>query len=1070
MVVFSKLNQAKLPYSERQAPKKEASEAGLVDPDNSDQCEALANLEFQYPLRRYQQEILELINIKLERGDRRLHIVAPPGAGKTIIGLQIISQLRYPSLILCPNTTIQSQWGQKAELFLGPENQAFTVSDIIGTHEDKPLKPITLLTYQVLSTPGREQEYLDSLAHKSWVEELTGSRRLSVGEAELRILELLQNNPNAHRHELSRHLSRLRRRLTEVMDLKDVLHGNALGLIQTLRRQKFGLIIFDECHHLTDYWAAIMIHLIGRLEDPVVIGLTGTPPEGKSTTQEGRYLSLVGEIDYQVPTPALVKEGGLAPFQDLVYFTKPTNKEFHFLETQHKDFHDLIVELTQPLVTSGPNNEPQQTDSALTQWIKERIEQASIQQELIKEIPGQSHAATKSDKKDLKTKTDDKRMEGWQSFAHENEALATAIKRFLFMMKLPMPKTPESGVSCQSPLLEDWMYMLEDFASQKLRLSKDKEDHALYERIKSAARKLGYGITEQGLRRQASPVDRVLAFSNSKPHAVQDILDSEYRSLQDRLRAVIVTDFERMSATSVKVLRGVLDEESGGATAVLRVLLAHPISQYVNPCLVTGSLLLVDRRIVTQFVDAANQYILNEGFKFNVVVKDDLEQSFCRITASSSEWESKLYVAMSTQLFERGITKCLIGTRGLFGEGWDSQSLNTLIDLTTTTSPVSVKQLRGRSIRLQNSDPLGARKVANNWDVVCVAPELEKGLNDYHRFVKKHDGYFGICDDGQIECGVGHVHPSFSELTPVEVFASSEDFNKEMTDRALVRDKIYDLWKVGQPYHNRSLGCVEISGMRQLSLTPPYIRKNLKYKEHCRELRAALHGVWVEYTALGIAASVTLSALSSFKSPLTVAVLPLVAFLIVGHARFESLLKRMAKDLCGTVSQETSIKDIAVAVLSALQKIRVIPRSVTKENIKISVRSDGSHRVFLDGVEPEQSRYFTTSFKEVLAPITDQPYLIPKYEFAMPGAESSGSEARMLQFAKQYLSGKAQARMAGYHSVPGLLARSEKGRIAFEAAWNKYVSPGFVVASEDPELLNRYFGIGPSLAQRLLWE
>ena len=50
--------------------------------------------------------------------------------------------------------------------------------------------------------------------------------------------------------------------------------------------------------------------------------------------------------------------------------------------------------------------------------------------------------------------------------------------------------------------------------------------------------------------------------------------------------------------------------------------------------------------------------------------------------------------------------------------------------------------------------------MANNWDVVCIAPQLEKGLNDYHRFVRKHDCFFGISDDGHIERGVGHVHPS----------------------------------------------------------------------------------------------------------------------------------------------------------------------------------------------------------------------------------------------------------------------------------------------------------------------
>lgn len=347
----------------------------------------------------------------------------------------------------------------------------------------------------------------------------------------------------------------------------------------------------------------------------------------------------------------------------------------------------------------------------------------------------------------------------------------------------------------QAPFLDDWMRILEDFASRKLKISAKAEDIELYDRIRAAARKLGYGLTEQGIRKQASPVDRVLAFSKSKPLAVAEILRAEYQSLDDRLRAVIVTDFESMSATAVKSLNGVLDEESGGAVSMFKTLLASPISHFVNPTLVTGSLLLVDKRIAEQFLDAARQYTGCAGAQVELQLEAQSECSFTKISAAGSNWNSRLYVGMTTELFERGITKCLIGTRGIFGEGWDSQSLNTLIDLTTTTSPVSVKQLRGRSIRLQASDPLQAHKVANNWDVVCIAPQLQKGLNDYYRFVKRHDGYFGLCDDGQIESGVGHVHPAFSELTPAEVFASAEDFNKEMIGRALIRDKIYDLWK-----------------------------------------------------------------------------------------------------------------------------------------------------------------------------------------------------------------------------------------------------------------------------------
>jgi superfamily II DNA or RNA helicase len=145
-------------------------------------------MQFRHPLRKYQQEILELTRRKFSRGERALHIVAPPGAGKTIIGLQIVCELKEPALIISPTTTIQAQWGEKLGLFLPPGADPST-EHLIGTHEDKPLKPITLLTYQVLSTTSREQEYLEKLAHQAWVDELVAGTSNSMGSAELRIVD-----------------------------------------------------------------------------------------------------------------------------------------------------------------------------------------------------------------------------------------------------------------------------------------------------------------------------------------------------------------------------------------------------------------------------------------------------------------------------------------------------------------------------------------------------------------------------------------------------------------------------------------------------------------------------------------------------------------------------------------------------------------------------------------------------------------------------------------------------------------------------------------------------------------
>lgn len=1088
----------------------------------------LANLSFKFPLRKYQTEILELVDDKLKNGEREIHIVAPPGAGKTIIGLQLIANYKHPSLILTPNTTIQSQWGQKLDLFV-PDDQLVGYQNLIGTHEDKPLKPITVMTYQVLSTPGKEQEYLTKLAHKGWVDELVKGRGLSIGEAELRIIEILQNNPKAHQKEISRHVSRLRKKLSEIMDLNDVLHPNAMQLLQALRRQKFKLVLFDECHHLTDYWAAIMKHLIAYLDAPLVIGLTGTPPEKKSQSQEGRYISLVGDIDYQVPTQALVKEGGLAPFQDLAYFVEPTAAEFKFLEEQHNEFHRLLETLVgleylgekpdrtfqsgEPLIFDQEHKETRQSAEPI-QFDQENKNSAPCLPPLTAHI--------------IESTALIERECGFNKFIKDSPALATAYLRALWKFKQPGPRKIElSDEFMQSPVLDDWMLLIDDFAAHKLKLASDSTSHALLEEIKLALRKLGYGITEQGLRKQASPVDRVLAFSEGKARAVCEILALEYRVLDDKLRACVVTDFEKMSATAVKNLEGVLSEESGGAIAVMRTLLKSPISLYVNPCLVTGSLLLIDNRVAEQFAEAAQQYLRENGHKFEIKLVER-NGGFSSIEASSGAWESRLYVALATSLFERGITKCLIGTRGLFGEGWDSQGLNTLIDLTTTTSPVSVKQLRGRSIRIQNNGPFGKRKVANNWDVICIAPSLEKGLNDYQRFVRKHEGFFGICDDGQIECGVGHVHPSFSELTAHEVFASYDLFNNEMMERALVRDAIYDHWKVGEPYQNRLIPCLEVSKMRKLALTPPHLKHNQKYKEHASSMRGALNGVYIEHFTLASVVSLALLFFSGGTALLSL--IPPVVAAYFARKKADSLRGRFFQEVCRleaspellnqeqldieqldtdqlntdqvntennlaispakhdaildskinkqinsqfnsqtqsqTQRQTQGLRDMARAVLSALELTRQLPPGIADSSLKVSVRKDGSYRIFLDDVEPRFSKIFNQSMKELLSPISNQPYLIPKYEYP---AYTNEKEAQL--FFKRYLRGQAEARAAGYHAVPKLLARSQNGRDAFQDCWNKYVSPGFIVATETkPELLNKYFGIGPSLAQRLLWE
>ena len=66
------------------------------------------NIQFKYPWRSYQQRILDELEMHLE--DEHLHVIAPPGSGKTVLGLEVMRRLNQATLILAPTVAIRNQW------------------------------------------------------------------------------------------------------------------------------------------------------------------------------------------------------------------------------------------------------------------------------------------------------------------------------------------------------------------------------------------------------------------------------------------------------------------------------------------------------------------------------------------------------------------------------------------------------------------------------------------------------------------------------------------------------------------------------------------------------------------------------------------------------------------------------------------------------------------------------------------------------------------------------------------------------------------------------------------------
>eukprot|EP01038_Epipyxis_sp_PR26KG_P000136 gene136-196_t len=76
----------------------------------------MEKLSFQGKWRSYQKQVLDELDTHLD--NNHLHIVAAPGSGKTILGLEVMRRLGKPALVLAPTVTIRNQWAQRLSMFL----------------------------------------------------------------------------------------------------------------------------------------------------------------------------------------------------------------------------------------------------------------------------------------------------------------------------------------------------------------------------------------------------------------------------------------------------------------------------------------------------------------------------------------------------------------------------------------------------------------------------------------------------------------------------------------------------------------------------------------------------------------------------------------------------------------------------------------------------------------------------------------------------------------------------------------------------------------------------------------
>lgn len=241
------------------------------------------NVHFHGAFRDYQSRVIN--NADKYLVDGKINVVAAPGSGKTVLGLELIRKIGEPCLIFSPTTAIREQWGERfCDLFLDDKSDF----DHLFSTNLRKIKLLNSITYQALFTAMEK-------------------------------IDVTENDDDSY---------------------ADV------DIVREIQDNHIGTICLDEAHHLKNEWQIALEKLISIVGDKVkIISLTATPPYDSEGNEWKRYLSMCGEVDEEIFVPELVAKDTLCPHQDYIYFNYPTADEISALQTYRNNSRMVIDEV-----------------------------------------------------------------------------------------------------------------------------------------------------------------------------------------------------------------------------------------------------------------------------------------------------------------------------------------------------------------------------------------------------------------------------------------------------------------------------------------------------------------------------------------------------------------------------------------------------------------------------------------------------------------------------------------------------------------------------------------------------
>lgn len=822
------------------------------------------DIKFKYSWRKYQQRVLDDLQDHLT--DDHLHIIAPPGSGKTVLGLEVAIRLNKPSLILAPTLAIRNQWIQRfCELFL----QTNLTPDWISRDIRNP-KFMTVVTYQGLHAACNnwkvDEEEIES---EEETEETNGNGRAT--------------NPN----------------------LDNIVSG--------LKAQKIKTIVVDEAHHLKNEWWQTLTKVKEKL-DPIIVGLTATPPYDVSATEWQRYIDLNGAVDTEISVPELVIEGDLCPHQDYVYFSFPTEKENQSIV----DFRQNIAKLFQEI----------KNDETIIQAIEQHPIWINPTQHL--------------------------------DWIYNNLSYYSACLIFLNANGKIIHETHLEVIGNKKfeiPKLDyEWMEILLDFY-----LYKEKEHFKAFEEHQKTLenRLRRYGAIE---RRQInfSHNKRVTGFltsSISKLNGIKEIVDFEYKNLGSNLHLVILSDFIRKEFY-INAPENNLELNKIGVIPIFEKL-RRENKENKKIAVLTGSMIIIPTSAYPAFEAKATKHGITQINSSPVPFDNNY------ILINQTEQLKHDIVHIITQIFQQGEIEVLIGTKSLLGEGWDAPAINSLILASFVGSFVLSNQMRGRAIRTQNGNQ---NKTGNIWHLVCIDPTSHTGGVDFELLKRRFRSFVGVSfkEEPAIENGVGRLN------LPENIYhkEEAEKKNAEMFSLAGDRENLKHRWEEAL--------VTGVNLVEEIKIPFPEEReyktiKSMYLDKTIKNLMAMLGFSILGYLegiiqGLGKAAR-NIKTLQDLYVFLTV--IGIAGVLFFGSQTYKTLkLYFKYRDISKDIQQ------IGDALLNSLIKAGTIKTNYSKLKVETSVDSFGAVFCHLEGGTTFDKSTFINALQEIIAPIDNPRYVI----------------------------------------------------------------------------------------------